>query len=93
MVFYDCVVISVVIHQQTDGQAFSDCLYESIKALHFVMMILLLKCQNFVKIFAVIPRGRPIHVVQWISHSDATCNRVWRAWLPLFGGSIRASVR
>jgi len=36
---------------------------------------------------------QPAHVVQWISHSDATCGRAWRARLPLFGGSIRASVR
>jgi len=37
--------------------------------------------------------SEPAHVVQWLSHSDATCSKVWRAWSPLFGGSIQASVR
>jgi len=35
----------------------------------------------------------PAHVVQWLSHSYSTCGRAWRARSPLFGGSIRASVR
>jgi len=39
------------------------------------------------------PNYRPAHVVQCIGHSDATCGRVWRARLPLFRGSIQASVR
>ena len=36
---------------------------------------------------------RPVHVIQWVRHSDATCDSAWRARLPLLGGSILASVR
>ena len=35
----------------------------------------------------------PVHVVQWVRHSDAACSRAWRARLPLLGGSILASVQ
>jgi len=80
-------ILFVVVHASTIYHNVYDCFIHVVQ-LYFLFCLHL--CCFFDDTTFVM---RPADVVQWISHSDATCGRAWRVRLPLFGGSIRALVR